>query len=219
MGTGTDTQAPRLTLRERNRRQTRRALLDAALEVFAEAGYGSASVENIAERAGAAKGTLYTYFPQGREQLFCELYEEINDELIDTATAIHAAESGFVDRVVAMTSAVADVAARPRLGRFYAIDDPSLDQAVTPVRGHASSVIAGYIAQDYADLAPSTSRDGEPAADPQTVAELLTGAMRTALTSIAHGVRTSDDVTRAMRALAEGLVVAAARTDTATDPT
>ncbi|KIQ18442.1 hypothetical protein RU01_07670 [Rhodococcus sp. MEB064] len=166
-------------------------------------------MENIAERAGAAKGTLYTYFPQGREQLFCELYEEINGELIDTATAIHAAESGFVDRVVAMTSAVADVAARPKLGRFYAIDDPSLDQALSPVRGHASSVIAQLIAEDYAELLARQDPIGTPFADSHTVAELLTGAMRTALISVAHGSRTGDEVTRAMRALAEGLVATA----------
>lgn len=48
---------PRLSVRERNKLRTRRELLDAALEVFAEVGYGSASVEKIAERAGVAKAT------------------------------------------------------------------------------------------------------------------------------------------------------------------
>ena len=34
------------------------------------AGYGSATLESIAARAGAAQATVYAYFPQGREQLF-----------------------------------------------------------------------------------------------------------------------------------------------------
>ncbi|MBY6414647.1 helix-turn-helix transcriptional regulator [Rhodococcus sp. BP-252] len=198
-------QAPRLTLRERNRLRTRRELLDAALEVFAEAGYGSASVENIAERAGAAKGTLYTYFPQGREQLFCELYEEVNDQLIDRANDVYSSEGDFASRIVAMTEAIAGIAAQPRLGRFYAIDDPALDQALTFVRGHASSVIAQYIAHDYQASVSATQQD-TPAEHSQVVAELLTGAMRSALTSVARGNRTADDVARAMRTLAEGVV-------------
>ncbi|NIL87630.1 hypothetical protein CH281_18970 [Rhodococcus sp. 06-221-2] len=206
MRVDTEEQAPRLTLRERNRLRTRRELLDAALEVFAEAGYGSASVENIAERAGAAKGTLYTYFPQGREQLFCELYEEINNELIDKANAIYSSEGDFTGRIVATTQAIADIAAQPRLGRFYAIDDPSLDQALTLVRGHASSVIAQHIAQDYAASVSGSQLDAVPAEHFHVVAELLTGAMRSALTSVAHGTRTGDDVAKAMRTLAEGVV-------------
>ena len=55
--------------------RTRQELLDAALEVFAESGYGSASVERIAARAGVSKATLYTYFPHGRDELYRELYE------------------------------------------------------------------------------------------------------------------------------------------------
>ncbi|MDN3460699.1 TetR/AcrR family transcriptional regulator [Rhodococcus sp. APC 3903] len=205
MGVSAEEQAPRLTLRQRNRLRTRRELLDAALEVFAESGYGSASVENIAERAGAAKGTLYTYFPQGREQLFCELYEEVNDELIDKAAAIYSSDGDFASRIVDMTLAIADIAARPRLGRFYAIDDPSLDQAITLVRGHASSVIAEHIAQDYAASVSPTQLAAVPAEHFRVVAELLTGAMRTALTSVAHGTHTGDDVARAMRTLVEGV--------------
>lgn len=42
---------------------TRQAILDAALEVFTEQTYGGARIENIAERAGVAMGTIYKYFP------------------------------------------------------------------------------------------------------------------------------------------------------------
>ena len=43
--------------------QTRQAVLDAALEVFTEQTYGGARIEQIAERAGVAMGTIYKYFP------------------------------------------------------------------------------------------------------------------------------------------------------------
>ena len=42
------------------RTEVREALLDAALEEFAQVGYGAASVESIARRAGLTKGAVQT---------------------------------------------------------------------------------------------------------------------------------------------------------------
>ncbi|MBI4564708.1 MAG: TetR/AcrR family transcriptional regulator [Planctomycetes bacterium] len=42
--------------------QRRRQLLDAATAVFAAKGYGSASVADIIQRSGVARGTFYLYF-------------------------------------------------------------------------------------------------------------------------------------------------------------
>ncbi len=47
----------------------RAAILDAALHVFAEHGYESARLDEVAARAGVAKGTLYLYF-RDKEDLF-----------------------------------------------------------------------------------------------------------------------------------------------------
>ena len=41
---------------------TRDIILRAAKEVFAEKGYFSTTVDDVAERAGVAKGSIYTYF-------------------------------------------------------------------------------------------------------------------------------------------------------------
>lgn len=197
-----DGQAP-LPLRERNRLRTRRELLDAALEVFAESGYGSAGLESIAARAGASKVTLYSYFPQGREELFRELYEEINNDLIETVSAVYAADGDFTSHVVAATVALMEVAERPLVGRFYSIDDPALDEALTPVRGHASHFTAKLIAKDLA----AAKRAGKvrTKASPRAVAELLVGAMRSALGEVARGNTTTADIVEAMKALVSNL--------------
>ena len=50
----------------------RQAILDAALAVFAERGFEAARLEDVAARAGVAKGTLYLYF-RDKEALFEEL--------------------------------------------------------------------------------------------------------------------------------------------------
>ncbi|MDT7855044.1 TetR/AcrR family transcriptional regulator [Rubrivirga sp. S365] len=68
--------APTLGRRERERLLRRAAMLDAALAVFAENGYAGASVDEIAERAEFGKGTIYNYFPGGKDELFLTLFEE-----------------------------------------------------------------------------------------------------------------------------------------------
>jgi AcrR family transcriptional regulator len=47
-------------------------ILDAALEIFDEQGLDRARLDDIARRAGIAKGTIYLYFPN-KEELFREV--------------------------------------------------------------------------------------------------------------------------------------------------
>lgn len=51
-----------MRVNEQTRANTRRALLDAAAEAFAEHGYHQTPIDSVSERAGVAKGTLYNYF-------------------------------------------------------------------------------------------------------------------------------------------------------------
>ena len=47
-------------------------ILDAAFSVFAERGLAAARLDDIAQRAGVSKGTIYLYFPN-KEELFREV--------------------------------------------------------------------------------------------------------------------------------------------------
>ncbi|MDX2234407.1 MAG: TetR/AcrR family transcriptional regulator [Hyphomonadaceae bacterium] len=49
--------------RERIGREKRGAILDAAVELFIEAGYDGATLEQVARRADVSTGTLFKYFP------------------------------------------------------------------------------------------------------------------------------------------------------------
>lgn len=56
--------------RWRRRKEARpQEIVDAALDVFTERGFAATRLEEIAARAGVAKGTLYLYFPN-KEELF-----------------------------------------------------------------------------------------------------------------------------------------------------
>lgn len=64
------------TLSSRGER-TRRALLEAAEEIFAEYGWEAASIVKITERAGASQGTFYRYFVS-KQAIFDELVDDLN---------------------------------------------------------------------------------------------------------------------------------------------
>jgi AcrR family transcriptional regulator len=67
----------------------RQAILDAALSVFAEHGFEAARLDDVASRAGVAKGTLYLYF-EHKEALFEELIRGAVAPVIDTLSKVAA---------------------------------------------------------------------------------------------------------------------------------
>ena len=73
----------RLSRRERERLARRGDILVAAQEVFAEKGYGESTLEEIANRAEFGKGTLYNYFPDGKQEILLAIIEQFHDELCD----------------------------------------------------------------------------------------------------------------------------------------
>jgi AcrR family transcriptional regulator len=58
----------------------RKAILEAALELFAERGIGHVPTSAISAAAGVAEGTLFTYF-KSKDDLLNELYLEIRKEI------------------------------------------------------------------------------------------------------------------------------------------
>ena len=61
----------------------RTAMMQAAVQVFAEKGYHAATIRDIVKQADVAIGTFYFYFPD-KETLFVHLYEETADFLLQT---------------------------------------------------------------------------------------------------------------------------------------
>lgn len=64
-------------IREQKKKETRQAIMDAAIRLFGDRGYERTSIEDLAAGAGVGKGTIYGYFATKREifQAFCD--EEI----------------------------------------------------------------------------------------------------------------------------------------------
>lgn len=68
--------------------QRRADLLEASIEVFKEKGIAGATVADITEAAGVAKGTFYLYF-QSREHLLLALREEMVNDILDKTARIY----------------------------------------------------------------------------------------------------------------------------------
>ncbi|MEI4470709.1 TetR family transcriptional regulator C-terminal domain-containing protein [Frigidibacter sp. MR17.24] len=105
MQTGDDTTAEAATVpgrREANRREIEGQILAAAEQVFAEAGFGGATMQLIADLAGLPKANLHYYFPT-KEALYRRVVERIFLIWLQAAESFDAAEGpaagigGYID--------------------------------------------------------------------------------------------------------------------------
>jgi AcrR family transcriptional regulator len=67
--------------------QRRAEILEAALALFSSKGFNETTMEEVAQAAGVAKGTVYLYF-QSKEHLLLALKREFMQGLTDAVTAI-----------------------------------------------------------------------------------------------------------------------------------
>ena len=88
---------------EGKKQEKRRALLDAAYELFLERGTSKTSVEDITSRAKVGKGTFYLYFAD-KGSVTQALLARVSYQLLDNACAAaeqHAAElTSFPDQMI-----------------------------------------------------------------------------------------------------------------------
>lgn len=61
-------------IREQKKKETRQAIMDAAIHLFGDRGYERTSIEDLAAAAGIGKTTIYGYFSAKQEifQAFCD---------------------------------------------------------------------------------------------------------------------------------------------------
>jgi len=78
---------PPVRVRRPGRAAVRRRLLDAALEVFAERGYASANLDQVAAAAGLTKGAIYSNFASKDELFFAMMH----DQALNRVEAVRAA--------------------------------------------------------------------------------------------------------------------------------
>lgn len=146
------------------RQNTRRKLFEAAVTLIAEQGFSSTTVDEIAERAGVAKGTVYYNFAS-KSVLFEELLRHGIELLADSLqrAADESAERGGrkVDALDAMIGAGLDFISRyPALTQLYVAElwrpNRAWQSTLMQVRQKAIAVIEAVLREAVAagELSP-----------------------------------------------------------------
>ena len=103
---------------------TRRAIVDAARELFAEVGYEASTIDGIARRAGVTKGALYHHYADKVEVLVA-VYEDLEAQLVESLLAAAATETQPVAALRAGCHAFLDACLDPVFRRIALVDAPS----------------------------------------------------------------------------------------------
>lgn len=80
-------------------------ILAAALAVFSEQGFARARLDDVAQRAGVSKGTLYCYFPSKEELFRATIRQHIGSRLAAFQTRIDAGHTTPTELIRAMVAA------------------------------------------------------------------------------------------------------------------
>ncbi len=155
------------------RERREQLILDVAGQVFARAGYESAPMDDIADRAGVSKPMLYTYFGS-KEGLYLAYIERSGGELIERLVSAQPRDSQPATML------------RARITEFLSFVEEHGDgwqvlfrelASTRPFAEHVAELrerIAGAIRRMVEDGAPSCS--GYPPAAADAIAHAVVGA-------------------------------------------
>ena len=186
---------------------TRAALLSAARDLFAQAGYHATGTPEIAARAQMTRGALYHHFA-GKEELFAEVFRMVAEELVLRSNAAAASLKGDLWPQVseAFRQYLELVAASAEYQRILLIDGPA-------VLGWARwrEVQSEFVASGTARALEMMMDQGMLARQPaQPLANLIQAALNDAAMAIANSDRpeeTSREASEAFQTLLSGLRV------------
>ena len=104
--------------RERKKREARRRIYDAAFQLFVEKGYDATTIEEIAERADVAKGTVFNYFPR-KTSFLAALAEHWTSQIEEELGAPDSWGGSTRDKLIKVFRFLADLGAQnPELARL-----------------------------------------------------------------------------------------------------
>src|SRR6266566_757672 len=153
----------------------RARILDAAIKVFAERGFHSATVAEIARAAGVADGTIYLYF-KGKDDLLLRLFDEKMTGLVAEMKAAVAQERSAAEKLKRFIQLhLALVERNPELASVLIVE---LRQSAQFLKAADRQKLAAYV-----DLIAEVVRSGQESGEldgnisPATVKRALFGAL------------------------------------------
>ena len=191
------------TSRRESADATRRALLRAGRELFAERGFAAVGTEEIVARAGVTRGALYHHFADKRD-LFRTVHEELEQSLVaDIGARIGGIDDPW-ELMVSGVRAFLDACIDPAVMRIALLDAPAVLGWAEwrEIDARYGLGLVSFALQDSMDRGVLAPRPVRP------LAHLLMGAMSEAAMLIANAADPAgarDEVEAPLIALVDGL--------------
>jgi AcrR family transcriptional regulator len=157
--------------------ERRRAILEAAQDVFAVSGYHGSSIDEIAQAAGISKALIYEHFPS-KKDLHVSLLDTHVQELFERLAANAATqEPGDIRLRNGLDAFLGWVEERRAPFRMLFRDavEPEVADVLRRIQEQATAAVAALIASEPAARVPTA---GDPKVPITMLAQQLTGAMQ-----------------------------------------
>ena len=201
-----DTSAATVGLRERKKQQLRETIARAALRLFAERGYDETTLAEIAEAAEISPRTIFAYYENKEDILFCEegeFLEQLKRELAQRPPG-----TTTVDAIRKFISSVPPPDEQAMMRKQIVTDNPALQMKVRAHVAQLEPVLTESIAKDLGagpdDIRPALLAASVVAAF-STVRDRLMRAQAGEPISHEQAMGTLDEVLEFMRGGLEAL--------------
>jgi TetR/AcrR family transcriptional regulator, fatty acid metabolism regulator protein len=127
--------------KERVRNAREQEILSAARDVFAEQGFDDASIDEIAERVGIGKGTVYLHFPSKLDILAALMHQMATDVATRSCERMTACPNALAKLRVVMEVLIEHQFAHQPIMRICAAESPHF-------LGHGRQPVPGQVLRD-----------------------------------------------------------------------
>ena len=185
-----------MTSQAQRRAATIAAITRAAGELFAAHGFAATSIDDIARRAGVAKGAVYHHF-ESKEQIFARVFEQMTAALAAEVAATAAAGKSILDSFELGTLKYLTSISSDKCRQVLLIDGP-----VVLGWGKWREIDARYFGGTMQGPAKTTLRGRASLREIAAIRHLLAGAVAEAALVCAtsdHRLRDARDLTSALR--------------------
>ena len=192
----------------RTRSDKRARILDAAIRVFARAGYHGARVSDIAREAGIAYGLVYHYF-RNKEEILASAFEERWGGFLAIVEAIATGEGSSRQKLVSVAALILNAyRVRPDWVKVLVLEIQRSSRFAAPEQIRA----VGRLFEQVARIVRAGQEAGDlrPDVDPNVACFVFVGALDLVITSLVLGltvIEGGDAQQRAYHDRAAGAVV------------
>ncbi len=141
---------------------TRRRILESAVDLFNDLGYGETGLADVLQRAGVSKGAFYYHF-DSKEAVAGAIIEEYRARVSEAIAARTDASAPLLDRIIFASFVTAEILRTDKTAKI----GNQLVQALSQISTVGARVLAAWIPQ-FVDpltkaLTPWESREGQAA--------------------------------------------------------